>query len=204
MKKKIFFLLFISLLLIFLIIYIFFNKNTAKILNIGNNNSSQEIVNKILNISSYTATIEMEVQSNKNTNKYKIKQNYISMENNSQEVLEPSNIQGVKIENNGNTLTLSNARLNLVTIFENYKYLAENDINLFSFNEDYKANSKSNFYEEDNYVIMQTQSRNKNIYMENKTLYIDRKTLKPSKMIINSDNKKEAIYISYNEVEIIT
>ena len=204
MKKKIFFLLFISLFLIFLIIYILFNKNTAKILNIGNNNSSQEIVNKILNISSYTATIEMEVQSNKNTNKYKIKQNYISIENNSQEVLEPSNIQGVKIENNGNSLTLSNTRLNLVTIFENYKYLAKNDIDLFSFNEDYKANSKSNFYEEDNYVIMQTQSRNKNIYMENKTLYIDRKTLKPSKMIINSDNQKEAIYISYNEVEIIT
>ena len=204
MKKKIFFLLFISLLLIFLIIYIFFNKNTAKILNIGNNNSSQEIVNKILNISSYTATIEMEVQSNKNTNKYKIKQNYISMENNSQEVLEPSNIQGVKIENNGNTLTLSNTRLNLVTIFENYKYLVKNNIDLFSFNEDYKANSKSNFYEEDNYVIMQTQSRSENIYMKNKTLYIDRKTLKPAKMIINSDNQKEAIYISYNEVEIIT
>ena len=204
MKKKIFFLLFISLFLIFLIIYILFNKNTAKILNIGNNNSSQEIVNKILNISSYTATIEMEVQSNKNTNKYKIKQNYISIENNSQEVLEPSNIQGVKIENNGNSLTLSNTRLNLVTIFENYKYLVKNNIDLFSFNEDYKANSKSNFYEEDNYVIMQTQSRSENIYMKNKTLYIDRKTLKPAKMIINSDNQKEAIYISYNGVEIIT
>ena len=204
LKKKIFFLmLLLIIILIFFVVYIFFIKNTAKNLNIGNNNSSQEIVNKILNIKSYEATIEMEVQSNKNISKYKIKQHYIDKENNFQEVLEPSNIQGVKIEYKDNKLTLSNTKLNLVTIFENYKYLAENNIDLYSFIEDYKSNNKSKYYEENDYIIMQTESSNENIYMKNKKLYIDKKTLKPVKMIINSDNQKEAIYISYNEVEII-
>ena len=73
------------------------NNKTAKNLKIGNNSSSQEIVNYILNISSYETQIEVEVKSNKNSNKYKMKQTYIDNQNNTQEVLEPSNIQGVKI-----------------------------------------------------------------------------------------------------------
>ena len=89
MKKKIFFLFILFFIFIFFIIYIFFIKNTAKNLNIGNNNNSQEIVNKFLNISSYEAIIEMKVQSNKNINKYKIKQCYIDKENNYQEIIEP-------------------------------------------------------------------------------------------------------------------
>ena len=54
----------------------------------------------------------MEVHSNKNINKYIIKQNYIDKENNSQEVLEPSNIQGVVIQKENSKLTLKNTKLN--------------------------------------------------------------------------------------------
>ena len=75
------------------------NNKTAKISKIGDNSTSQEIVDYILNISSYESLIDVEVQSNKNSNKYKIKQAYIDNENYTQEVLEPSNIQGVKIQN---------------------------------------------------------------------------------------------------------
>ena len=39
----------------------------------------------------------MEVKSNKNTNKYILKQQYISPDVATQEVLEPSNISGIKI-----------------------------------------------------------------------------------------------------------
>ena len=46
----------------------------------------------------------MNVQSNKNTNKYIIKQSYIDKNNNFQEVLEPTNISGVKIEYKDNKL----------------------------------------------------------------------------------------------------
>ena len=198
MKKKIFFFIF----LLFICIFIFFIKNMVKFSNMGNTKDSQEIVNNILNISSYEATIEMNVQSNKNTNKYIIKQSYIDKNNNFQEVLEPTNISGVKIEYKDNKLTLSNSKLNLVTFFENYKYLAENEMDLCSFIDDYKSNEKSNYYEENDFIIMQTESDNNNIYLKNKKLYVDKKTNKPNKMIISSDNKKDVIYISYSEVKI--
>ena len=196
LNKKIFF--FICLLIIFILI--FFIKNLINFLNVGNNNDSQEIVNNILNISSYEATIEMEVQSNKNTNKYIIKQSYIDAKNNSQEILEPENIKGVKIEYKDNKLTFSNSRLNLVKIFDDYKYIAENVADLYSFINDYKNNADSNYYKENSYIVMETETYNRNIYLKNKKLYVNQKTNKPYKMIINSDNKKEAIYILYNEV----
>ena len=68
------------LFLIVLMIYFFINKNNKlfnKNFNIGNNitnKSIQEIEEYILNISSYEAELEVTVQSNKNTNKYILKQ----------------------------------------------------------------------------------------------------------------------------------
>ena len=93
------------------IFYIFFKEKTAKNLKIGNNSSSQEIVDYILNISSYEATINVDVTSNKNTNKYILKQQYISPDVATQEVLEPSNISGIKIIKKGNDLKLENTSL---------------------------------------------------------------------------------------------
>ena len=67
MKKKTFFLIAI---IIFLIILIsIFYINTSKKSKIGHTNNSQEIVANILNISSYNATIDVKVVSNKNENK---------------------------------------------------------------------------------------------------------------------------------------
>ena len=96
----------VSVLIIFLL-----NKTNVK--KIGNNSTSQEIVDYILNISSYEAKIEVEVKSNKNTNKYILKQQYISPDVATQEVLEPSNISGIKIIKKGNDLKLENTSLNL-------------------------------------------------------------------------------------------
>ena len=71
--------------------------NTTKISKIGKNSTSQEIVDYILNISSYETQIDVEIKSNKNSNKYKLSQSYIKDEKSIQEVIEPENIQGVKI-----------------------------------------------------------------------------------------------------------
>ncbi len=71
------FILLISILIIGgITFFIFFHKNTAKNLKIGNNSSSQEIVDAILNISSYEVKIEVEVNSNKNKSRYIMKQEY--------------------------------------------------------------------------------------------------------------------------------
>ena len=63
--------LFVILLFIGIITFFtFFHTKTAKNLKIGNTSSSQEIVDYILNISSYEAVIEVDVESNKNNNHY--------------------------------------------------------------------------------------------------------------------------------------
>jgi len=169
----------------------------AKNLKIGNNSSSQEIVDYILNISSYEAKIEVEVQSNKNTNKYIIKQQYIQDDVSIQEVLEPSNISGVRIVKNGNSLKLENTKLNLNTIFENYQYISDNVLDLSCFIQDYKTNQNSNYEENDGIIKMQIIS-DKTI----KALFIDKNTALPIKMEVKDLNRKTMIYILYNEVNV--
>ena len=97
MKNKRIVFLIILIILIAIGLFIFFSNNGTKNFKIGNNTSSQGIVDYILKINSYEAIIEVDVKSNKNENKYKIKQVYNGKDNNSQEVLEPGNIAGVKL-----------------------------------------------------------------------------------------------------------
>ena len=196
-KKKLFLFIFIIILII-LGGFIIFNKKMAKVFKIGNNMRSQEIVEYILNISSYEATVSVEVTSNKNSNKYVINQKFASKDFNCQEVLEPSNISGVKIIHDGGNLRLENTQLDLSTLFENYNYISNNCLDLNSFIEDYKSCNTSEFLEEENQIVMKTQSSER-IY---KTLYIDKKTHKPTKLEIKDNNQKSVIYILYNEVKV--
>ena len=198
-KKIIFITLVVILILAILIIFLLNNTNVKKI---GNNSTSQEIVDYILNISSYEAKIEVEVKSNKNTNKYILKQQYISPDVATQEVLEPSNISGIKIIKKGNDLKLENTSLNLSNIFENYEYLADNALDLSCFIEDYKKSQNSNYEEKDNKIIMNVQTKNENKYRQSKKLYIDKSTGNPLKMEITDINQNITVYILYNEVKI--
>ena len=199
-NKKILIYVFMVIALFIIIFLVVLKNNTAKKLKIGNNSTSQEISDYILNISSYEATIEVDVKSNKNENKYILKQIYNGPEDNMQEVLEPSNIAGVKIIKNGNSLKLENSNLNLVSMFENYEYISENSLDLSSFIEEYKNDEKAMMKEKDNKVIMQTSSGDK--LKKHKTLYINKETGLPEKMEIQDDNKNIAVYILYNEVKV--
>lgn len=202
MKKSVWIVL-LMIVLIVLIIFIKINKNTSKVLKNGNNMSSQEIVDYILNISSYKANVTVEVNSNKNSNKYILNQEYISPNTNKQEVVEPSNIAGVKIIRDENGLTVENTRLDLSTIYENYDYIADNCLDLSSFINDYRSGDKSTCEENDNQIIMKSETNNGNNYTKNKTLFIDKETLKPQKLEIKDNNQKTTVNILYNEVEII-
>ena len=178
------------------------NNKTAKNIKIGNNSSSQEIVEYILNISSYETQIEVEVKSNKNGNKYKLKQKYINSQNNEQEVLEPSNIQGVKIKREENKLKIENTQLSLTKIIENYKEITQNNLDLANFIENYKNNPNSKFKEEENQIILETTAKTENNYQKYEKLYISKKDGKPTKMEIKDTNKNIIIYIIYNEINI--
>ena len=161
------------------------NNKTAKNIKIGNNSSSQEIVDYILNISSYETQIEVEVKSNKNSNKYKMKQTYIDKNNTTQEVIEPSNIQGVKIIKENNNLRIENTQLSLTKIIENYK-----------------DNKNSKFKEENNQIIMETTAKTENNYQKYEKLYVSKENGKPIKMEIKDTNQNTIIYIIYNEINI--
>ena len=191
-SKKIFILLFI-IILIAIGLFIFFNNKGTKNFKIGNNTSSQEIVDYILNINSYEAVIEVDVKSNKNENKYKIKQIYNGNDNNSQEVLEPSNIAGVKLIKEGNNLKLENSNLNLTNILQNYEYISDNVLDLSSFIDNYKNDSNAKWEEKDDKILLKT---------SNRTLYINRENGLPEKMEIHDNGKKTAVYILYNEVNV--
>ena len=202
-KRKITIIIVITILLVILAIFFIKNNNkTAKTSKIGNNSSSQEIVDYILNISSYETQIDVEIKSNKNSNKYKIKQTYISSENSIQEVIEPSNIQGVKIIKEGTNLKIENTKLSLTKIIENYSDITQNNLDLISFIESYKNNLNSKFKEENNQIIMETTAKIENNYQKYEKLYISKETGKPTKMEIKDTNQNIIIYIIYNEINI--
>lgn len=190
------------ILVVLIIIFVKINNKTAKTFKIGNNSTSQEVVDYILNIKSYETEIDVEVKSNKNSNKYKIKQTYINDKNITQEVVEPSNIQGVRIIKEGNNLKIENTKLSLTKIIENYSDITKNNLDLIKFIENYKNNSNSQFKEENNQVIMETTAQNENNYQKYEKLYVSKETGKPIRMKIKDTNQNVIIYIIYNEINI--
>ena len=170
-NKKLFFAI-IIILLIVLGIFIFRNVNKKS--KNGNNMNSQEIVDYILNVKKYKANISVQVNSNKNKNKYILNQEFNDENESIQEVVEPTNIAGVKIIRKEGNLKIENSSLNLSTIFENYQGIGENYLDLNTFIDDYKKYEKSNYEENEKEIIMKTKSNNNNKYTENKILYINK------------------------------
>lgn len=198
----------IAIIIVGLILFIFFTKNNYKIFENGNNMSNisiEEIEEYILNISSYEAEIEVTVESNKNTNKYLILQEYIKPNQYKQSILEPSNIEGVKIIYDGQNLTISNSKLNINKIYENYEYIVSNILTLESFISDYKDGKEENntsFYEEVESYVFEVKVKSGNKYIQNKILYVDKETGKPTKMLVQDINEKTVVYILYNEIKL--
>ena len=189
--------------IIFIIIILFLSFFCWKVIKKnrnGNNTNSQEIVDNILNIKTYKSKITAQVNSNKNKNIYIIKQDYTAENISIQEVLEPANIAGMRIIKDNEKITLENTDLNLSNVFENYKGLEENSLDLICFIEDYKKNEESSFEENTAEIIMKTKNK-KNKYYQNKILYINKETKKPTKLIIEDNSKNIVINIQYNEIE---
>ncbi len=136
----------ILIIIIFLAIFlIIFSKNNYKNLKTGNNitnKSKEEIEQYILNISSYEAKVSVTIESNKNTNSYVLIQKYVAPNKSSQTVLEPANIEGMQLYYDGSSLTITNTRLNLSKVYENYNYLSNNYLCLETFIEEYKTGSE--------------------------------------------------------------
>ena len=187
-------------------IIIFFIKINYKSLKNGNNmsnKSAKEITQYILDINSYEAEAEVLIESNKNSNKYKIKEKY-SRDNNifKREILEPDNLDGVCFIYDGTNLTIKNTTLNLNKIYENYPYIGEDNITLVDFINDYKESSETNVLENGDEIILEVKIKNSNKYVAYKKMFINKKEGKISKLEIQDITQKTIIYILYNEIKI--
>lgn len=207
-NKKIIFISILVLAIVSILIFILLKTN-YKNKNFGNNMSNknlEEIEKYILDISSYTAKMDVTVESNKNTNKYVIEQTYEKNKKSKQKILEPANIEGLEIIYEDNKLTINNAKNNLKTMYENYPNLMENCLWLNAFIEDYKTEKnegKASIVEKNGKVIMATKTRNENNrYIYSKELHIDKEAGKIEKLVVQDINKKNLIYILYNEITV--
>lgn len=202
-KSKKFLIIVVGIAILLVIISIIFSKKSYETINIGNNNLNktlEEVEDYILNIKEYTATIEVTVNSNKNSNKYLIKQNH-KEKNDEQEVLEPDTIKGVKLTYKDSSLIVENSNLNLEKIYNNYPYIESNILWLNSFIEEYQNSEQRNITEKNEEIVMQIKRKNdKKIAIEE--LILDKKTLKPTKLSIMDNSKNVIVYILYNEIEI--
>ena len=205
-KRKILLIVFIMVIVI-TIFFIFFLKNDDKNLKFGNTKSIKDIEEYILNISSYESEVTVIVNSNKNQNKYVLKQSYKSPNISNQIVIEPENIAGLETTYDGVNLKIFNSKLNLTKLYENYKNLTDNYLCLETFIKDYKKSAENNFnklYEENNEIVFECKTQTENMYKQNKQLYVDKITGKPTKMLIQDINENTIVYILYNEITINT
>lgn len=203
MKNKKLILICIIAVIIIILFFIFFRILYYKNTKTGNtiiDKTLQEVEAYILNISSYEAEAEITVETNKNTNKYVVEQKYSKPNIASQKVIEPKNIEGLTIKYDCENLEISNSNLDLKTIYENYTYVSDNILWLSDFIENYK-NSNGTIIEENGIIIMEVKC-DKNKYNTYEKLYIDRNANKITKLVIEDENKKGKIYITYNKIEI--
>lgn len=204
-KQKIIIITIIIAIAIVIFVSIFFKINYKKI-NTGNNilnKTLDEVQEYICNINSYEATMEVTINSNKNTNKYKIKQTHDESED-TQEILEPENVKGIKFIYKDNTLQIINTNLNLTKIYNNYPYIESNNLWLNDFLEEYKQadNENKEATENDEEVVLKLEVQNEDSNIKYKELYLDKKTGNPTKLLIQDNNKNTVIYILYSEITI--
>ena len=142
-KRTMIIILFVIVLILFVILN-FFSYKKVKTGNNITNKTLQEVENYILNIRSYNAEIELSVNSNKNSNKYILKQEFKSPKSCYQEVIEPQNIKGLTIKYDGVNMQISNSKLELSKIYNNYEYISDNVLWLSDFITNYKNNNRKN------------------------------------------------------------
>lgn len=198
--KKLIVIFSIILIIILVSIFLILYYKNGKVGNTIINKSEEQIVDSILNIKSYSAKLDVSIETNKNTTKYVVSQK-VENEKSMQEVLEPENIAGVITEYDGTNLKIRNNKLNLETTFRNYQYVVENRLWLNSFIEEFKESSNKKVNSKENEIILEV-SNTENPYNTYKKLYIDKKTGKPTKLQIEDINKKMLVYILYTEITI--
>lgn len=172
----------------------------------GNNiskNRSDKIEDILSHMENYCADVTVKVTSNKTENSYEMYQE-VKNDWSMQEIKEGENVAGMKIELSGGNLKVSNTRLNLEKVYENYSNLMNNSLFLNCFANDFKnEQNETKCYEENGEKVAEVKlNSNQNTYIKYKKLYVDSKTMLPTKLEVKDNTKKETICIIYNNIEL--
>ena len=205
----------LMLIMAFLFVMIFLNKNHHNSEKIGNNMSIKEIEKTILNINSYKAEINVTIKSNKNENKYKLYQE-VKDGREIQKVIEPESLKGTEIIYENGNLQIKNTQINASKIYTNYPYIANNELFLSDFLNNFNKSSNKEIRKEENKIVFKL--KNGRIYNQEQILTIEKNNyinkdnikdnsnqnnngdIKMTMQIIDSNNNIK-IYIIYNKIE---
>lgn len=199
MNKWLKIIIIITIILCTILIIKNFMKTDYKKEESGNNKNIKEIEEYMLNINSYKAKIKVTVKSNKNVNFYELEQE-VTVNQTKQIATSPEDLKGIEITYENGTLQIKDTQYNLSKIYNNYPYIADNDLFLTSFIEEYRQAKNKEIKEENNKIKMSFKSEESK-YDNNKILYINKSTLKAENLKIFDINNDCKVDIVYNEIE---
>lgn len=94
-------------------------------------------------------------------------------------------------------MKIENSKIQVGYLYENYKYIGENNLSLAKFIQEYSICDDIKTYEKDENYIVEINTNN-----FNKKLYMNKKNFNPIKLEIQNTTQNNKIYILYNEIKI--
>ena len=197
MNKKIVFIFAIICIIVFSIFYYIFCISGNNIIR-----NQEEFIEDIFeDLECYEADIDVVITSNKNENKYNMKQ-IVDGDDSKLIINSPENVKGLEIEIKDNNLKITNTKTNMEKVYENYKKIINSSLFISSFIEEYEE-FPSQIQENDNEIIVKiVLERENNTYTKFKELYLDKETGLPRKLLIKDNNQKINTSIIYSDIKI--
>ena len=197
MNKKIVFIFAIICIIVFSIFYYIFFISGNNIIR----NQKEFIEDIFEDLECYGADIDVTITSNKNENKYNMKQ-LVDGEDSKLIINSPENVKGLEIEIKDDNLKIINEKTNMEKVYENYKKIINNSLFISTFIEEYDEFPNQIQENEDEIIVEVNLEKNNNTYIKFKELYLDKETGLPRKLLIKDNNQKINTSIIYNDIKI--
>lgn len=197
MNKKIVFIFAIICIIVFSIFYYIFFISGNNIIR----NQKEFIEDIFEDLECYEADIDVTITSNKNENKYNMKQ-LVDGEDSKLIINSPENVKGLEIEIKDDNLKIINEKTNMEKVYENYKKIINNSLFISTFIEEYDEFPNQIQENEDEIIVEVNLEKNNNTYIKFKELYLDKETGLPRKLLIKDNNQKINTSIIYNDIKI--
>lgn len=172
----------------------------SSVLLIGCENDEVKIQKKLFEMRSYKCTAVIKINSNKNTIRYKVRQEYVHPSKYRMEIIEPQFLAGVETKSDGSETTISNPGIkgDNLYITENIKAISENSVFLTSFINSYLFSEKATMRKNGEKYILKTESGSKNQYIHFQILTLNQKGI-PETLEMNDLEGRQRMLVTYDE-----